>query len=119
MVFYIDLPLFDQIKEMDPIGTFLVLPAAICLLLALQWAGTTYPWKSGRTIALLILGVFLLACFAVVQYRNGEHGTVPLRVAGNRNTWGSAIFGTCVMAAFFTMLYCNCYHIRFDLIVRC
>ncbi len=45
----------QRIKYFDPIGTALFMPAVICLLLALQWGGTTYAWDSGRIIALFVL----------------------------------------------------------------
>jgi MFS family permease len=95
----------DRLKQMDLLGLALLLPGVICLLLAMQWGGTKYDWKSGRVIALLILAIFLLVGFVVVQVWSGENATVPVRVFGNRNIWGSAIFGACVTASFFVILY--------------
>lgn len=37
------LPTWEKIRRLDIPGTFLVAPGAICLLLALQWGGQTYP----------------------------------------------------------------------------
>ena len=95
----------DQLKQMDLLGTTCILPGVICLLLALQWGGTEYEWKDGRIIALLVLAGVLLISFIVIQIRSGERATVPLRVFGNRNIWGSAVFGACVVGCFFVMLY--------------
>ncbi|RDW64086.1 MFS transporter-2 [Coleophoma crateriformis] len=97
--------LVDRLKQMDLLGLALILPGVISLLLALQWGGTRYDWKNGRVIVLLILAIFLLAGFVFVQIRSGESATVPVRVFGNRNIWGSAIFGACVTASFFVVLY--------------
>lgn len=32
----------DKIMSFDPMGTAILIPDVICLLLALQWGGTTY-----------------------------------------------------------------------------
>ncbi|KAF9895123.1 hypothetical protein FE257_000025 [Aspergillus nanangensis] len=56
-------------------------------------------------VALLVLAGVLFGAFAVVQYVSGELATIPGRVFGNRNVWGSALFGSCVTAAFFIMMY--------------
>lgn len=95
----------EQIRQMDLPGTALLLPGVICLLLALQWGGTNYAWKNGRIIALLVLAVVFLAGFVVIQLRSGDRATVPVRVFGNRNIWGSALFGGCVVGGFYVVLY--------------
>ncbi|KAL3469898.1 major facilitator superfamily domain-containing protein [Aspergillus californicus] len=95
----------NQIKQMDVPGTICLLPGVICLLLALQWGGTEYPWNNGRIIALLVLAGVLLIAFIVIQNFSGDRATVPKRVFGNRNVWGAALFGSGVTAGFFLMLY--------------
>jgi MFS family permease len=40
----------DKIKHLDPLGAALLLPAVICLVLALQWGGSEYAWNSWRII---------------------------------------------------------------------
>lgn len=95
----------NRIKQMDIPGTSCLLPGIICLLLALQWGGTTYAWKSGRIIALMILAILCLTAFVIIQYYSGDRATVPKRVFGNRNIWGASLFGSGVTASFFVMLY--------------
>ncbi|KAL2849594.1 major facilitator superfamily domain-containing protein [Aspergillus pseudoustus] len=95
----------NQVKQMDVPGTLCLLPGVVCLLLALQWGGTKYPWGNGRIIALLVLAGVLLITFTVIQYFSGDRATVPKRVFGNRNVWGAALFGSGVTAAFFLMMY--------------
>jgi MFS family permease len=98
----------EKVAKMDIPGTICLFPGVICLLLGLEWGGSTYPWNNGRIIALLVLGVVLLSAFVVIQARNGDHATVPPRVFCNRNIWGSSLFGCCITAAFFVMLYYVC-----------
>ena len=38
----------ERVNQFDPLGTAVFIPAIICLLLALQWGGSKYPWGSGR-----------------------------------------------------------------------
>ncbi|QKX63238.1 uncharacterized protein TRUGW13939_10407 [Talaromyces rugulosus] len=97
--------LLRKIKSFDPIGTLLFLPSVICILLALFWGGTTYPWSNGRIIALLTLFGVLLIAFAVVQYFVGEDATIPGRIIKQRSIASSAYFSMCVGAAFFVNIY--------------
>jgi hypothetical protein len=57
----------EQINQLDPIGTLFFLPGILCLLLALQWGGSTYAWGNGRIIALLVLAGLLMIAFVAVQ----------------------------------------------------
>lgn len=61
--------------KFDPIGTILFVPAIICLLLALQWGGTTYPWSSGRVIASLVVFGICTMAFIAVQWWLGDDAT--------------------------------------------
>ncbi|PKX90121.1 MDR family MFS transporter [Aspergillus novofumigatus IBT 16806] len=97
--------LADQLKQMDLPGTLFLLAAIICLLLALQWGGTRYAWRDGVIIALLVLAIAFFVTFGIIQYCSGDLATVPGRIFSNRDIWGSSIFGSCVVASFFTMLY--------------
>lgn len=108
----------EQLRQMDLPGTALILPGVICLLLALQWGGTTYAWKNGHVIALLVLAVLLLIGFVLVQIYSGERATVPARVFLQRNIWSSALFCSCVTASFFVMLYYVCPSLPIILEVR-
>ena len=37
-----------RLPQFDPIGTVLFIPCIVCLLLALQWGGSKYPWSNGE-----------------------------------------------------------------------
>jgi MFS family permease len=74
-----------RIMQLDPVGIVLFLPGIICLLLALQWGGLTYPWGSARIIALLVVFVILISIFVVVQIRNPDNATVPPRIISQRS----------------------------------
>ena len=75
----------ERILQLDPVGTILLLPGIICLLIALQWGGSKYPWKNGRIIALLVVFAVLIALFVIVQIYNKENATVPPRIISQRS----------------------------------
>lgn len=117
LVFFLDSPpstqarpkvpetLRQKIMHYDPIGNIIFLPCIVCILLALQWGGTTYPWSDGRIIALLVMFSLLLIAFIGIQFWMGEDATVPVRIARQRSVGSAAIFTFCVGAAFFTLVY--------------
>lgn len=95
----------EILMEFDPVGTIVLMPAVICLLLALQWGGTTYAWDNGRIIALFVLFGVLLAVFIYIQHRQQDNATVPPRVLRNRTVWAGAFFAFTVGASFFLAIY--------------
>lgn len=97
--------LWQHIMNFDPYGTAVFMPAIICLLLALQWGGTTYAWKSGRIIALFVLFGVFISVFLYIQYRQQEQATVPPRVFKKRSVWSGAFFSFCIGAAFLSSVY--------------
>ncbi|KAK3488068.1 putative aflatoxin efflux pump [Neurospora hispaniola] len=79
-----------HIKRLDPIGMIFFLPGTVCLLLALQWAGSTYAWNSWRIILLFALFGACTAAFIVVQILKPKTAMVPPKVITQR----SVAFGT-------------------------
>lgn len=95
----------EQIDQLDPIGTALFLPGTICLLLALKWGGTDYPWSDGRIVACLVLSVVLLIGFIVVQYFKQDSATVPPRIVKQRSVASGLYYTICTGASMLTMVY--------------
>jgi len=65
----------QRVLQFDPVGIVLFVPSVICLLLALQWGGTIYPWNSGRVITLLVVFAVSIVAFATVQWKLGDSAT--------------------------------------------
>jgi EmrB/QacA subfamily drug resistance transporter len=95
----------DKAAHLDPVGTLVLIPCVICLLLALQWGGVTYPWSGARIVVLLGLAGVLFVAFVVVQKWKGDNATVPRRVFFNRSILAAAWFSFCSGAAMQTMFY--------------
>ncbi|CAK7237930.1 hypothetical protein SBRCBS47491_010210 [Sporothrix bragantina] len=97
--------LWEKMRPFDPIGSAIFMPAIICLLLALQWGGTTYAWKSGRIIALLVLFGVLISIFIFVQYMQQDDATVPPRIIKKRSVWAAGWYSFATGAAFLASVY--------------
>ena len=57
----------EKLKRIDYVGTLLILASTTLILLSLNWGGNEYAWDSGVVIALLVVGVFLMAVFVFVE----------------------------------------------------
>ncbi|KAG7097372.1 hypothetical protein E1B28_004722 [Marasmius oreades] len=95
----------DGLKKFDSWGTVAFLPAVICLLLALQWGGTTYPWRNGRIIALFVIFGVLITVFVGIQVWKKDDATVPPRILTQRSIFAGSLFAFSLGASFFIMVY--------------
>ncbi|KAK3631642.1 MFS sugar transporter [Elasticomyces elasticus] len=96
---------YARVAEFDVFGTTVFIPAIVCLLLALQWGGSTYAWGSGRIIALLVIfGVFSIT-FVGIQLWRQDSAMVPPRILKQRSVAAAAWFGFMLSGSFFVMLY--------------
>ena len=85
----------QKISQLDLLSNLLFLPALTSLFLAFSWAGTKYPWDSGRVIGPLITFVVLLAAFVYNQFRRGDAAALPPRVIKRRTVIAGFIFIMC------------------------
>ena len=91
--------------RLDPLGTLFLMPSVVCLLLALQWGGSTYAWENARIITLLVLFVILFGAFIVVQIWRGEDATVPPRIATQRSIAAGMWWGMCIGSVLVVIVY--------------
>lgn len=90
---------------MDLIGAALLIPAIVCLLLALQWGGSKYPWNNSRIIGLFIGFGLIVILFIISQWKLGDRSTLPPRILKKRTVWSVSIFSVCFGGAFFLFMY--------------
>jgi len=95
----------ERVKEFDLWGTSVFIPAVVCLLLALQWGGTKYPWGSWRIILLFVLFGVLIFCFAVIQFWKQESATIPPKILAKRSIWAACWFSFCLGSFFLLLVY--------------
>jgi len=94
-----------KLEQFDLYGTIIFLPMIVCLLLALQWGGSKYPWHNGRIIALFVVFAVLAMIFGVIQAWKKDNATVPPRVLKQRSVAAAAWFGATLGSAFFIFVY--------------
>ena len=95
----------QQLAQLDPLGNLCFLPGICCLLLALQWGGSTYAWHDARIIVLLVLAGILIILFIGVQIWKQEAATVPPRIITQRSVAAGFAFSFCGGAAMLVMVY--------------
>ncbi|KAH8692966.1 putative MFS toxin efflux pump [Talaromyces proteolyticus] len=95
----------EYLWQLDPVGLLFFLPSMICLLLALQWGGSKYPWQDARIIALFAVFSALFLTFVVVQIYEQDRATIPPRLFKNRNIWGASLYTFCLSASFMVFTY--------------
>ncbi|OAL49071.1 MFS general substrate transporter [Pyrenochaeta sp. DS3sAY3a] len=100
----------QRLRAYDPIGTALLVPGLVLVLLALQWGSSGSPWASARVLGTLVVGIVLVLCFGISQFWAGENGTLPPRIMRERSiVAGSAVslgFGsTLIIVTFFMPIW--------------
>ncbi|KAJ2079581.1 hypothetical protein H4R24_003676 [Coemansia sp. RSA 988] len=78
---------WEKLKQVDILGSLVLVGAVVMLLLALTWGGKTFPWKSARIICLLVFGVVLIVVFLLIEWKVAIEPTVPMSLLRIRNVW--------------------------------
>ena len=95
----------QRLRQFDILGTIFFLPGVVCLLIALQWGGSTYPWSSGRIIALLVIFGVCIFVFIGIQFWRPETATINPHMIKKRSIWAAGVFTFSMGSAFFVAIY--------------
>lgn len=95
----------NRILQLDIIGTSILIPTVVCLLLALQWGGSQYAWNSSHIIGLFVGFSLLTIVFISSQLYLGDKGILPPRLFRNRNVFPAMMFAVFFGAAFFALIF--------------
>jgi hypothetical protein len=99
-----------KIGQIDLLGAFFLICAITCLLLALQWGGTTYPWHDSKVWGCLLGFGLLIGTFTSIQFWKGDLATLPPRILLRQRT----IFVCALFSVFLSMaLYTHIYYLPF------
>lgn len=99
---YSHMPIKDRIKQVDLVGATFLICAIVCLLLALQWGGQTYPWKNSKVWGTLLGFGLLIIVFIAIQILQKDRATIPLRVFKQRTVLVSCVFSALLSMALYT-----------------
>lgn len=106
---YSHISIKQRIKEIDLLGALFLICAIVCLLLALQWGGQTYPWSNSKVWGTLLGFFLIIAVFIGIQLRTGERATIPVGVFTQRS-----VLISCLFSAFLSMaLYVHIFYLPF------
>ena len=97
--------IFDQLKRLDPLGLLFFVPSMVCLIVALQWGGSTYPWSAPKMIGLLVTFAVTIVIFIFVEFWTPETAMAPTRVVLNRSVGGAMVFMFLLSGALMSIIY--------------
>ncbi|KAF2188497.1 MFS general substrate transporter [Zopfia rhizophila CBS 207.26] len=86
-------------------GTFLLLGAVICFLLAMQWAGITKAWGSADVIGTLVGAGLIAMVFVLAEIVLKERATLNMRLLTAKPIALLMLQQICVCSTFFVLLY--------------
>ena len=98
-------PLKEKFLQMDLPGTFTLMAAIVCYLLAMQWGGSTKPWSDGSVIACLVLFGLLFFAFLAIEYYSGDRALLQPRLLKQRTIAAMSAYIFAVSGCFFILLY--------------
>ncbi|KAI9167113.1 MFS-type efflux pump MFS1 [Paramyrothecium foliicola] len=86
-----DVSVWKQVVRLDPLGTAFFIPSVACLVLALQWGGSSYSWHHWRVVLLLCTSAVTAVAFGITQVMMPDSASLPARIIKQRSmlagTW--------------------------------
>jgi hypothetical protein len=91
--------------SLDLLGFAIFAPALVMLLLALQWGGTMYDWKSSQIIGLFCGAGATFIVFLIWDWHKGDAAMLPFSIARIRTVWTSCVVYGLFMGNLYTASY--------------
>lgn len=98
-------PLKEKLLQMDLPGTFTIMCAVICYILAMQWGGQKKSWSSSQVIGTLVGFVLIFLLFFAIEYYQGERAIIVGRLLKNRTVSVGMAYIFFLAGGFFVLLY--------------
>ncbi|KAI8876845.1 MFS general substrate transporter [Backusella circina FSU 941] len=110
LFFFLKMPmptqsLSEKLKRVDYVGTVIVLIFATLFLLALNFGGQTYPWKSAAVIVPLVIAVLMVGLLVLVESKFAKEPLMPMRLFRNRSVAAVLITNWFMGITFFSIIY--------------
>jgi hypothetical protein len=97
--------LLEKMLQMDLPGTFVIMVAVVCYLLAFQWGGATKPWNSGPVIGTLVAFGVLVVIFIAIEWYSGDRALLQFRLLKDRTIGAMCAYVVVIAATFFIAIY--------------
>jgi MFS transporter, DHA2 family, glioxin efflux transporter len=97
--------LAKKLLHADPVGVVLVMGGITCLILALQYGGTSYPWRSGMVIGLLVGFALITIALVCWEIWLGEYAMMLPRLYKQRSLTAPAAYQFFFMGSYIVLLY--------------
>ena len=103
------------VKSLDLPGFMLISPAAIMLLLGLQYGGNQYAWNSSVVIGLVVGAAATFVLFLIWEYHKGDAAMVPFSMLKHKIIWSAAgnmffLLSSILVADFYLAIYFQAVH---------
>lgn len=95
----------EKLLQTDLIGSFLVMGAIVCYMLALQNAGSKWEWNSAKTIGLLVGCIAILLVFGAWEFLQDERAMLVPRLVRKRPVGLSGLYAFFFGGSYFLVLY--------------
>lgn len=79
-----EVPFIKKLLQLDIFGNFLLITSVAMLLLALQWGGLEYPWRSAKIVGLLVGSVVEICIFIWWMIYRGPIALIPPKIVTQR-----------------------------------
>ncbi|EKG11353.1 Major facilitator superfamily domain general substrate transporter [Macrophomina phaseolina MS6] len=90
---------------MDLIGTFTIMAAVTCLLLALQWGGVSKSWSSADVIGTLVGFCLISGAFVILEYVQGDRALLVPHILRKRVVYVGCLVSFLLGGGEFTLIY--------------
>lgn len=95
----------EKILQLDLGGSFIFMAALVCLILALQWGGTTKPWSDPDVIGTLVGFFAILILFIINEWWMGERALMVPRLMKQKTLLLMSLYVLFNSATFFILIY--------------
>ena len=95
----------EKLLQMDLVGTFLIMAAVVCFILAFQWGGTFKPWSDSTVVGTLVGFVLISAVFVANELFMRDRAILEPRLMRMRRVWANCAHVFFVSGGFFIHIY--------------
>lgn len=97
--------LFSLHQRLDLVGFVVLASFSIELLLALQYGGNKFPWRSSQVIGLFCGAATTFVAWLTWNWRRGKDALLSFPVISRRHVWMSGLCYSAVMVAVYGVSY--------------